>query len=230
MSDIEEVSSSDSGSDDDVEVDYIKGGKAKKNMKFNEENENDDEEGSESDVSDGEEKDDSDAESDADSTGSASDGEFADSILKQNLGALSGDDEDDEDDDDDDEDEDEYFRKFDDNMKANVISEYHPEMLHHNYEEIEALTRITYVDEVISDPLHRTIPILTKYEKARVLGERAKQINSGAKPFVPVDETLIDGYLIALKELEEKKIPFIIRRPLPSGACEYWKLKDLEML
>jgi DNA-directed RNA polymerase subunit K/omega len=62
------------------------------------------------------------------------------------------------------------------------------------------------------------------------LGERAKQLNSGAEPFVEIDETMIDGYLIALKEFEEKKIPFIIQRPLPNGACEYWKLKDLEII
>jgi DNA-directed RNA polymerase I, II, and III subunit RPABC2 len=156
--------------------------------------------------------------------------EDARNLLKQNIGidSDSGDEEDDENEDD--EDEDEYFQKFDEQLKTNVISEYHPEMLQHNYEEINALTTITYVDGIIDDPLHRTIPILTKYEKARILGERAKQINSGAKPFVSVDETVIDGYLIALKELEERKIPFIIRRPLPSGACEYWKIKDLEML
>jgi DNA-directed RNA polymerase I, II, and III subunit RPABC2 len=62
------------------------------------------------------------------------------------------------------------------------------------------------------------------------LGERAKQINSGAKPFTIVDDNIIDGYLIALKELEEKKMPFIIKRPMPNGGCEYWKLSDLEIL
>jgi DNA-directed RNA polymerase subunit K/omega len=41
---------------------------------------------------------------------------------------------------------------------------------------------------------------------------------------------VIDGYLIALKEMEEKKLPFIIRRPLSNGASEYWKLSDLEFL
>ena len=41
---------------------------------------------------------------------------------------------------------------------------------------------------------------------------------------------MIDGYLIALKEFEEKKTPFIIKRPLPNGGCEYWKLSDLEVL
>ena len=38
------------------------------------------------------------------------------------------------------------------------------------------------------------------------------------------------AHLIALKELEEKKIPVIIRRPIPNGASEYWHLKDLEIL
>ena len=41
---------------------------------------------------------------------------------------------------------------------------------------------------------------------------------------------MIDGYLIALKELEQKKIPFIIQRPLPNGGCEYWRLTDLEII
>ena len=83
---------------------------------------------------------------------------------------------------------------------------------------------------MIIDPLHKTLPFLTKYEKARILGERAKQIDAGAKPLVEIDADVIDGYLIALAELEQKKIPFIIKRPLMNGGCEYWKLKDLEFL
>jgi DNA-directed RNA polymerase I, II, and III subunit RPABC2 len=71
---------------------------------------------------------------------------------------------------------------------------------------------------------------LTKYEKTRILGERAKQINGGAKPFIEVKPEIIDGYLIALAELEQKKIPFIIRRPLNNGGSEYWKLNDLEII
>ena len=93
------------------------------------------------------------------------------------------------------------------------------------------ITKIIYnSDGIIVDPLHRTIPILTKYERTRVLGQRAKQINSGAKPFVKVPENIIDGYLVAEIELLQKRIPFIIRRPLPSGGSEYWNLKDLELL
>ena len=29
-------------------------------------------------------------------------------------------------------------------------------------------------------------------------------------------------------ELKLKRIPFIIRRPLPNGGSEYWKIQDLE--
>ncbi len=43
-------------------------------------------------------------------------------------------------------------------------------------------------------------------------------------------EGIIDGYIIALKELELKKIPFIIKRPIPNGGFEYWYVSDLEIL
>lgn len=130
----------------------------------------------------------------------------------------------------DDEDED-YLKKFDDNIRQNIIADYHPEINQHNYDEIETLCIIVRDDlGNIIDPFHKTIPFLTKYEKTRILGERASQINAGGKPYIEVDPSVIDGYLIALKELEEKKIPYIVRRPLPNGGCEYWKLKDLEIL
>jgi len=139
--------------------------------------------------------------------------------------------ENDDDENDDDEDDEDYLQKFDSNIQRNVISEYHPELHQHNYEEIEALCKIVRNEMgTIIDPLHKTLPFLTKYEKARILGERAKQINAGGTPFIQVEPSMIDGYLIAMKELEEKKIPFIIKRPIPNGGCEYWKLKDLEIL
>lgn len=140
-------------------------------------------------------------------------------------------DDDDDGDDDEDEEDDHYLQKFDDTIKQSIISEYHPELHQHNYEEVEALATVVRNElGVIVDPLHKTLPFLTKYEKARVLGERAKQLNAGGKPFVEVDVSTIDGYLIALQELEQKKIPFILKRPLPNGGCEYWRLKDLEIL
>jgi DNA-directed RNA polymerase I, II, and III subunit RPABC2 len=124
-----------------------------------------------------------------------------------------------------------YLQRFDESTKQDIIAEYHTELQTHNYSEVLALARIVKNEQgEIVDPLHKTMPFLTKYERARVLGERAKQLNAGAEPFVKVDVDVIDGYLIAQRELEEKKLPFILKRPLPDGACEYWRLKDLELL
>ena len=131
----------------------------------------------------------------------------------------------------DDDDGEQYLQKLDDSVREQTVANHHPELIINNYEEVEALTNIVKdARGIIIDPLHKTLPFLSKYERTRILGERAKQINDGAKPFVETDPSVIDGYLIALAELEQKKIPFIIRRPLANGASEYWKLKDLEML
>ena len=73
---------------------------------------------------------------------------------------------------------------------------------------------------------YQTTPVLTKYEKTRVLAERASQIANGSPIFVPNPENYENVYDIALKELTLKKIPFIIKRPYGNGY-EYWKLSDL---
>jgi DNA-directed RNA polymerase I, II, and III subunit RPABC2 len=150
---------------------------------------------------------------------------------KQTVSRFAEQYDDDDDDEEEDEEDDHYLQKFDEGIKSNIINQYHPELLARNYDEVDILTRVVRNEAgVIVDPLHKTLPFLTKYERARILGERAKQIDAGAKPFVEVDPSIIDGYLIALAEFGEKKIPFIVKRPLPNGGCEYWKLRDLEIL
>ena len=134
---------------------------------------------------------------------------------------------------DDDTDEDDngegYLQKFDKEINENYLVNFHPECVSHNYDEVIAMSKVIRDENgIIIDDFHRTIPFMTKFEKARILGQRAKQINSGATPFVKVPENVIDGYLIAELELKQKRIPFIIRRPLPNGGSEYWSIKDLE--
>lgn len=127
--------------------------------------------------------------------------------------------------------DDNYLQKFDNDLIKNYVNEFHPECLSHNYDEIAKLSVVVRnSDNIIIDPLHRTIPYLTKYERARILGQRAKQIETGARPLVKIPENIVDSYIIAELELREKKIPFIIRRPIPGGACEYWNLRDLEVI
>lgn len=144
--------------------------------------------------------------------------------------ANSDDENNDEEEDDDEDDEDAtYLQKFNSDMNKNYIVDCHPECLNHNYDEISILSRVVRdKNNIIIDELHRTIPFLTKYEKARILGQRAKQINYGAKALIKIPDNVIDGYIIAELELLQKKIPFIIRRPIPGGGSEYWNVKDLE--
>ena len=73
---------------------------------------------------------------------------------------------------------------------------------------------------------YKTNPKLSKYEKTRVLSERTSQLIGGSIAFIENPESYLNPYQIALKELEEGKIPFIIKRPY-SNTFEYWKLIDL---
>jgi|TARA_B110000971_G_C20039550_1_gene516788 DNA-directed RNA polymerase I, II, and III subunit RPABC2 len=83
--------------------------------------------------------------------------------------------------------------------------------------------------DIIENELNKekqTNPKLTKYEKARLIGYRAQQIASGLSAFISVGD-LTDPREIAMKELELKKLPFIIRRPMPDGSSEYWRVDEL---
>ena len=155
---------------------------------------------------------------------------------EENVSSASSHDDDDdeneeEDDDDDDDDDENHLQKFDSELKKKYIASFHPESLSYNNEETESMSHVTRNDAgIIIDPFHKTLPFLTKYEKTRILGIRTKQLNEGAKPYVDVNPTIIDGYIIAQLELEHKKLPFIIRRPMPNGSSELWRLQDLEII
>jgi len=118
-----------------------------------------------------------------------------------------------------DEEDETYLQKFNKDINQNYIAENHPECIVHNNHEIEALSSVTRDEtNTIIDENHKSLPILTKYERTRIIGQRAKQINQGARPFIDIPDGVIDGYIIAEMELKEKKIPFIIQRPMPNGS------------
>lgn len=124
-----------------------------------------------------------------------------------------------------------YLQKINNEKKNEIIREYYPELLTKTYAEINKLCTVTRNNEgTIIDDNHKSLPFITKYEKARIIGERAMQLNEGVMPTVSIDDDIIDGYHIANEEYLQKKIPFIIKRPMPNGSCEYWKLSDLEIL
>jgi DNA-directed RNA polymerase I, II, and III subunit RPABC2 len=73
-----------------------------------------------------------------------------------------------------------------------------------------------------------TLPKLTKYEKVRLIGTRAKQISLGAKVMIKNTEGL-NAIEIAKLELEHKMIPMKVKRVLPDNSVEIWKLSELDL-
>lgn len=153
---------------------------------------------------------------------------YPDSDKKDSI----GDEDEDEDDEDDDDDRDEnYLQKFNNDMIKDYVIDFHPEQKIHDHNEVVKLSKVTRDKSgQITDPFHKTTPILSKYEKTKVLGQRAKQIDEGCKSFVNAAPSTLDGYIIALEELNQRKLPFIIRRPIPNGGVEYWPVKELEII
>jgi DNA-directed RNA polymerase subunit K/omega len=80
------------------------------------------------------------------------------------------------------------------------------------------------------DPAHKSQPFLTQYEKTSILGFRTNQLAQGAIPFVAVPKHIRNPLDIAKMELEQRRLPFILKRPMPDGTYEYWRLSDLILL
>ena len=95
----------------------------------------------------------------------------------------------------------------------------------------ERSTLQTYLrDNSVLDSNHKTYPFLSNYERTKCISFRASQLCNGAKPYIQVPEGISDAYTIAKMELDAKRLPFIIKRPMPDGSFEAWRLADLLML
>lgn len=124
----------------------------------------------------------------------------------------------------------EDYHKLSSEATNNYINTYHSECFTKNSDEINALAQVTRINNIIVDENHKSNPILTKYEKTKILGLRTKQLNTGCEKYIDAPNNIIDNYLIAQLELKQKKIPMIIRRPISNTKFEYWKLEDLEQI
>jgi DNA-directed RNA polymerase I, II, and III subunit RPABC2 len=58
--------------------------------------------------------------------------------------------------------------------------------------------------------------MLTKYEKARLIGVRAEQLARGSPPKIPINN-MRSPVEIATKEYEQGAIPICVIRKLPNG-------------
>jgi len=97
----------------------------------------------------------------------------------------------------------------------------------------------TFKSDILNLQKISTLNRLTKYERARILGTRAAQIQNGMPPVfleegkivgIPNEfkDSLKNSIDIAKLELKLKSTPLIIRRKLPSGKVDERTAQELE--
>lgn len=97
-------------------------------------------------------------------------------------------------------------------------------------EAVDALARETAVlpvDELVETPERRTLRRLSKYERARLIGARANQIAVNAPVEIDLEPWETDPVTIANKELDLMLIPLIVRRFIPDGTVEDFRVEEL---
>jgi len=104
--------------------------------------------------------------------------------------------------------------------ETQVLLNHHPEIW---VDYIETIHK-----KLVRDPTKAvSYPFLNQFEKTKVISFRASQLAQGNKPYISVPDIVGDVYTIAKMELKERKLPYIIKRPLPDGDYEFWRINDL---
>jgi len=76
-------------------------------------------------------------------------------------------------------------------------------------------------------------PIMTIYEFDKVIGIRTQQLSSGARSYIKDIKNIstnMELRQVALQELIQGKLPFIIERDMPNKKKEYYRLRDLDLV
>jgi len=119
---------------------------------------------------------------------------------------------------------------------GNELMKFHPEARIDTIESISMDIMLTNVPTTFTgadgqaDAKHRSVPFLTQFEKTKILGFRTNQLSNGARPYIAVPEHVTDLREIAKMELEARRLPIILKRPMPDGTFEKWRLSDLLIL
>lgn len=120
------------------------------------------------------------------------------------------------------------------NRALDFLTRHHPEIrLDYNEEVVTKLPLQAYPPDSGVDKNHKSVPYLTPYEKTKIIGFRANQLAKGAQLLINLESNqkhITDVLELARIELEQRRLPFILKRPMPDGSFEYWRLKDLLIL
>jgi len=122
-----------------------------------------------------------------------------------------------------------------DNRVSKFLMQHHPECKIDYVEEVAKKLPVTSFGPTVGpvsakDSIHRSVPYLTQFERTKILGFRSNQLSQGARPLIQVPTHVTDVMDIARLELEQKRLPFLLKRPMPDGTYEYFRLQDLVVL
>lgn len=129
-------------------------------------------------------------------------------------------------------------KEYDDNEDQESKDEDYNEKCIYNFaedEEDEVDVEFVFDDDedekqdknIVPKDKRVTKPILLKYERVRLLGDRTQQLALGAKPMIKNIKGLSSKEIAEL-ELKNNVIPLILERPLPNGKKERWYIRELE--
>ena len=71
-------------------------------------------------------------------------------------------------------------------------------------------------------------PLLTRFERARIMGARALQLSLGAPVFIEIPKNATSSLEIAMEELKQRVIPIVIKRTLPNGDYQHIAIDQFE--
>ena len=133
-------------------------------------------------------------------------------------------DKDDKDDKDEDDEEEEYKEKENDE-EIEIEIENDEDCI---YEELYDINKIKK-SKRINDEDRITMNRLTKYERTKIICARSQQIENGSKIMLNCEGDInkLLSIQIAELELQNKVIPILVKRYLPNGDYEIWKVSEL---
>lgn len=88
--------------------------------------------------------------------------------------------------------------------------------------------KVNITDNIVTSDQRRSRPVITAFERASIIGQRATAIANGAKVYCKIPKEIEnDIYKIAKYELEMKQTPMYILRKLGNGKYEKWEIGEL---
>jgi DNA-directed RNA polymerase I, II, and III subunit RPABC2 len=112
------------------------------------------------------------------------------------------------------------------------MSEYFESSIIPAYDDKDTKSFLSTIEDITNSTTknRRTLALLSKYEKAKIIGIRAQQISMGSHIYLDDVHTLSNPLDIAKEELRQKRTPLIVRRIMlgkKGSVHEDWRIEEL---